>query len=87
VKRNITLSIEMEVDFTVEDVVRFIRIGKGESCEDLGDKLEIVVGEDSEVELCERCGKYMDAHGLFNECPCDVRLAADGTLEGHILPD
>lgn len=67
-KRNIALSIEMEVDFTVEDVVRFIRIGKGESCENLGDVLEIAVREDTEVERCEKCGKYMDTHSSFNEC-------------------
>lgn len=68
-KRNIALSIEMEVNFTAEDVVRFIQIGTGESCEDLGDVLEIAVGEDGEVERCEKCGKYMDAHSSFNECP------------------
>ena len=67
-KRNIALSIEMEVDFTVEDVVRFIRIGKGESCEDLGDMLEIAVCEDNRVERCEKRGKYVNAHSSFNEC-------------------
>lgn len=70
----ITLEVTNAQDFRPEDIARLVCMGAGEECDDQFRDLQVVTVVASEIELCSKCGKYMDVHDVWDRCPKEVAV-------------